>query len=462
MPRRYLFLLTFGFLAFTASAQDAQIVQPYKQFTLDNGLNVILHRDASTPLISTNLWYHVGSAYEKPGRTGFAHLFEHLMFEGSKHVPEGKIDEWFEAVGGSPNGSTSNDRTNYMQTFARNGLELALFIESDRMGYLLDAMTPAKVDGQRDVVKNERRQSYENRPYGLAWQTIGENLYPPDFPYHWPVIGSMEDLSAATYEDVVDFFKTYYTPNNASLVIAGDIDPDSTQALVEKWFAEIPAGPKVDPLYAPTPSLDAEKRLVMEDRVQLPRLYVAWITPPAFEPGNPAADVAAEIFAGGKNARLYERLVYDLQIAQDVFAFQNSKKLASEFFIVATARSGHTLEELRAVIDEEIARLATEAPSEREMSRVINRNETAFLERLELLGQKADQFNAYFYYTRNPDYFNEDLSRLKALSPSDVSAFVRAYLRPDRRVVLSVVPEGGAALAVPESRPAAEPTTPGD
>ncbi len=462
MSSRYLFLLAFGLFALTASAQDGQIVQPYKQFTLENGLNVILHRDASTPLVSTNLWYHVGSAYEKPGRTGFAHLFEHLMFEGSKHVPEGKIDEWFEAVGGSPNGSTTNDRTNYMQTFARNGLERALFIESDRMGYLLDAITPEKVDGQRDVVKNERRQSYENRPYGLAWQTIGENLYPPNFPYHWPVIGSMEDLSAATYEDVVDFFKKYYTPNNASLVIAGDIDLETTPALVEKWFAEIPAGPKVEPLYAPTPSLDAEKRIVMEDRVQLPRLYMAWITPPAFAPGNPAADVAAEIFAGGKNARLYERLVYDLQIAQDVFAFQNSKKLASEFFIVATARRGHTLEELRAVIDEEVARLATEAPSTREMSRVVNQNETAFLERLELLGQKADQFNAYFYYTRNPDYFNEDLSALKALSPNDVSAFVSAYLRPDRRVVLSVVPEGAAALAVPDSRPAAETTPPGD
>ncbi len=462
MTQRFLLCLAFGLLSYSVYAQDGKVVQPYEHFTLENGLNVILHRDASTPLISTNIWYHVGSAYEKPGRTGFAHLFEHLMFEGSKHVPEGKIDEWFESVGGSPNGSTTNDRTNYMQTFSRNGLELALFIESDRMGFLLDAMTPEKVDGQREVVKNERRQSYENRPYGLAWETLSKNLYPPDFPYHWPVIGSMEDLSAATYEDVVSFFKTYYTPNNASLVIAGDIDLETTPALVEKWFGEIPAGPKVRPLYAPPPALDVEKRLVMEDRVQLPRLYMTWITPPAYQPGNPVADLVAELLAGGKNGRLYERLVYDLQIAQDVFAFQDAKKLSSEVYIIATARSGHTLDELRAVIDEEIARLAVEPPTEREMGRVVNQYETTFLESLEMLAQKADQFNAYFYYTRNPDYFNEDLSRLKALSPNDVSAFVQTYLRPDRRVVLSIVPQGKTDLAVPHSLPVGEAAASGD
>lgn len=262
-------------LAGSATAQDAPLAVPYEQFTLDNGLHVILHRDPTTPVVTSNVWYHVGSAHEKPGRTGFAHLFEHLMFEGSKNVPEGKIDEWFEEVGGSPNGSTNTDRTNYMQTFSRSALDMALFIESDRMGFLLDAMSPASVDGQRDVVKNERRQSYENRPYGLAWETLGRHLATPDFPYYWPVIGSMADLSAASYEDVVDFFKRFYTPNNAVLVLAGDLDYAEARRLVEKWFGGLPRGEDVPPLTAAPTPLRAEQRLVLEDRVQLPRLYMA-------------------------------------------------------------------------------------------------------------------------------------------------------------------------------------------
>ncbi len=429
--------------------QTAAIDIPYRAFSLDNGLEVILHRDTSTPLISTNIWYHVGSAFEKPHRTGFAHLFEHVMFEGSKNVPEGKIDEWFEAVGGSPNGSTTTDRTNYMQTFSSNALDRALFIESDRMGYLTDAMTPEKVDGQRAVVKNERRQSYENRPYGMAWQTIGENLFPPSFPYHWPVIGYMDDLSAASFEDVVSFFNTYYLPNNATLAIAGDIDLDEAQALVEKWFGEISAGDAVPPLYAPPPAMQQEQRVVLEDRVQLPRIYMAWITPPSFAPGDAEAGVVAAVLAGGKSARLYKRLVFDLQIAQDVVAFQRSSKLASTFYIIATARSGHSLEELRIAIDEELARLAREAPEYKELERVINRYETGFLEGLESLGNVAENLNRYAYYAGNPDYFNEDLSRFKALSPVDLSAFAITHLRTDRRVLLSIVPEGQSGQAVP-------------
>lgn len=444
-------ILIFVLLLSSASlAQEVHISVPYTQFVLPNGLTVILHQDHSTPTVSVNLWYHVGSGREKPGRTGFAHLFEHIMFEGSGHVPEGKFDEWLEAAGGNNNGSTNSDRTNYWENIPSNALELALFLESDRMGYLLNDMSPGKVDGQRDVVKNERRQSYENRPYGMAWIMLSENLFPPNHPYHWPTIGSMEDLSAASYDDVVEFFKKYYSPNNASLAIAGDIDPAQTKALVEKWFSDVPAGPRVPPIDRPIAFLTEEKRLVMEDKVQLPRLYMNWITPPYFTPGDAELDILANILAEGKNSRLYKRLVYELQIAQDVFAFQSSGQLASEFYIIATARGGHGLSELEKVIQEEINRIKNELPTEREVQRAINQVEADFLDQLERVGGfggKADRLNRYFFYTGNPDYFNEDLARYKSLEASDISAVTQMYLRDDGRVVLSVVPEGKKELA---------------
>ncbi|MGH7673907.1 MAG: M16 family metallopeptidase, partial [Gemmatimonadales bacterium] len=348
-----------AFLALPAAlgAQGMRLSVPYTRFVLPNGLNVILHEDHSTPTVSVNVWYNVGSGREKPGRTGFAHLFEHIMFEGSGHVPEGKFDQWLEAAGGDNNGSTNTDRTNYWENVPSNALELALFVESDRMGYLLDAMSPAKVDGQRDVVKNERRQSYENRPYGMAWIALSENMYPADHPYHWPTIGSMEDLSAASYEDVVEFFKKYYAPNNASLSIAGDIDPAKTRRLVETWFSDVKTGTPVPPFSGPPAALDAEKRVVLEDRVQLPRIYLAWHSAAWFTPGDAELDVLANVLAGGKNSRLYKRLVYDLQVAQDVSALQSSSALGSEFIIIATARSGHTLSELETLIQQEIDRL---------------------------------------------------------------------------------------------------------
>jgi zinc protease len=426
------------------AAQPPRLAVPYTEFTLPNGLHVILHRDASVPIVSVNVWYHVGSGSEKPGRTGFAHLFEHLMFEGSKHVPEGAFDEWLEAAGGNNNGSTSVDRTNYFIDVPANALELALFLESDRMGYLLDTMTPARVDGQRDVVKNERRQSYENQPYGRASLALFELLYPKGHPYSWPTIGSMEDLSAATHADVVDFFKTYYTPNNASLVIAGDIDPADTRRLVEKWFSEIPRGPDVPPLAPPAAYLTAVTRQTMTDRVQLPRLYLAWHTPAIYQPADAALDLAASLLTGGKNARLYRRLVYEMQIAQDVSAFQRSQALGSVFVIVATARPGHTLDELRLVIDEELARLASEPASAREMTRALNQIEAGFyraMERVGSFGGKADQLNAYYTRTGMPDFFEEDLARYRALGAEDVRSAVRRYLPADRRVELSVVPE---------------------
>ncbi len=432
-------------LAAPAAAQTpAKIEIPYTQFTLANGLRVILHEDHTVPMATVNMWYHVGSAREKTGRTGFAHLFEHLMFMGSGHVKPGEFDEWLEAAGGDNNGSTENDRTNYWINVPSASLELALFLESDRMGYLLDSMSPKRVDQQRDVVKNERRQSVENRPYGTAEVVIGEMLYPDGHPYHWPVIGYMDDLTAASYEDVVNFFKTYYTPSNASLVVAGDVDPVKTRALVEKWFSDVKPAKAPPPITIPGAALTGVTKKTITDRVPLPRIYLAWITPRHFEPGDATLDVVADVLAGGKNSRLYKRLVYDMQIAQDVNAFQESAALASAFQIVATARPGHTVAEIEKVIDEEIQKLQKEPPSQHELERSVNQIEASFYNRMERVGGfggKADQLNGYYTVTGDPDFFNEDLARYRALSASDVRAAAMQFLPLDRRIELTVEPE---------------------
>ena len=424
-------------------AQAPALSVPHTQFQLPNGLNVILHRDTSVPVVALNVWYHVGSGHERPGRTGFAHLFEHVMFEGSMHVPEGSFDSWLEAAGANNNGSTSVDRTNYYIDLPANALELALFLESDRMGYLLDDKAPDKINGQRDVVKNEKRQSVDNQPYGQAFIELPAMLYPAGHPYSWSTIGSMEDLTAASFEDVARFFRTYYVPNNASLVIAGDINIDETRKLVEKWFAEIPRGKPVPPLSVPTPVLDGVKRKTITDRVQLPRLYLGWHTPALLKPGDAAMDIAANVLSGGKNSRLYRRLVYDLQIAQDVSAFQQSQALGSNFFIIATARPGQSLDKLQAVIDEELDKLRQAAPEAREVTRAVNQIEANFyraMERVGGFGGKADQLNAYYKAAGTPDYFAKDLARYQAVSAEDVRAAINQYLPKDRRVELSVVP----------------------
>ncbi len=421
---------------------------PYQIHTLPNGLTVILHEDHSVPMVAVNMWYHVGSGHEKPGRTGFAHLFEHIMFEGSGHVAEGDFDNLLESVGGSNNGSTNTDRTNYYEVLPSSALDMALFLESDRMGYLLGAMSPEKVDGQRDVVKNERRQSYENRPYGMAWIRLVESLYPKGHPYNWPTIGYMEDLTAASYEDVVDFFKRYYSPGNASLVIAGDIDPAKALERVKYWFAEIPAGEEVLPPPSQPFAMAGPEHLTLEDKVQLPRLYLAYPTPSYYAPGDAELDVIADILTDGKNSRLYKKLVYELGIAQDVSAFQASRAMESMFILSATARPGHSLEELLAVIDAEIEQLKEAPPAERELQRCVNQREVSMLRSFQSLLGKADAMNEYYYYTGNPDYANEDLGRYKSLSVGDISMAARRHLDPQNRVLLSIVPEGQTQLAV--------------
>ncbi len=448
MIRRLAMLAFVVVLAVPLRAQSpapatARLQVPFRQFQLANGLNVILHQDKTVPVVAVNVWYHVGSANEKPGRTGFAHLFEHLMFEGSKNVPEGQFDLLLEAAGASNNGSTNNDRTNYFIDLPSNALELALFLESDRMAFLLDAMPPEQVNSQRDVVKNERRQSYENRPYGMASLELDKMLWPAGHPYSWPVIGFMEDLTAASHADVQEFFKRYYTPNNASLVVAGDIDLDRTQALVEKWFGEVRRGVTVEPIAPPAAILTQVKRQTLTDQVSLPRLYLAWLTPRFYAPGDATLDVVSMVLAGGKNSRLYKRLVYDDQIAQDVSAFQSSAALGSSFQIVATARRGHTADELQKAIDEEIDKLRRSPPEPREVQRALNQVEAAFYRRMERVGGfggKADQLNAFYFAGGGPDFFAEDLARY-TLTAADVQAAIVKWLPRDQRVELVVLPE---------------------
>lgn len=446
--RKFIFLFLLSSYIF---AQLPEINVPYKRYVLKNGLNVLLHEDHTLPIVSVNTWYHVGSGNEKKGLTGFAHLFEHLMFEGSGHVAEGMFDSYLESAGGDNNGSTTTDRTNYWETVPTNALELALYLDSDRMGFLKDAMTPEKVDGQRSVVMNEKRQSVDNAPYGKAWENLMSNLFPEGHPYHHTTIGSMEDLGAATYQDVLNFCETYYVPNNASLAIAGDINIEETIKLVEKYYNDIPSGKKVPPLNLMHAELTEEKVVTLEDKVQLPRLYMAWLSPAQYLPGDCEMEILAYILAGGKNSRLYKKLVYDLQIAQDVIAYQYNLKVGGSFIIEATASEGITLEKIKEEIQKEINILKENPPSKRELERAVNQFESAFLNNLESVGGfggKADLLNQFYFYTGNPDYFNESIARYRAVSEKDIQTYAVSYLKDNGRVVLSVVPEGKTDLAV--------------
>jgi zinc protease len=433
----------------------AELRVPYTTFTLANGLKVILHEDHSLPIVTVNTWYRVGSGDEKPGRTGFAHLFEHIMFMGSQHVPTGEFDQLLEAAGADNNGSTTEDRTNYFEDGPTNALPLMLWLDSDRLGFLLPEMTGEKVDLQRGVVQNERRQSYENQPYGLANENILKRLFPTGHSYSWPVIGSMADLSAASLDDVKDFFRSWYTPNNAVVAIAGDIDPAQTRRLVERYFGEIPRGPEVK-RPAPAPfQLDADVYGTIEDRVQVPRVYDAWHTLKGFAPDDAALSAAAQILGGGKSSRLYKRLVYELQIASNVFAYQDGRRMDGEFRVIATARPGHGLDELQEVIVEEVRRLAQSGPTPRELQRVVNGVEAQLLDGMQQVGGFggiADQLNAYDYFTGTPDYFARDLERYRKLTTADVQLVARQYLSDPHKVVLSVVPKDKKELAVSEGR----------
>ena len=429
---------------------------PFTHRTLDNGLDVLVHEDRNCPIVAVNVWYHVGSKNEVPGRTGFAHLFEHLMFEGSEHYDHGYFQP-LQNAGASLNGSTNGDRTNYWEVVPRNALELALWMESDRMGYLLPALTEAKFNNQREVVLNERRQNYENRPYGLAGSALLAELYPPDHPYHWLTIGAAADLRAAHLDDVRAFFQTYYHPRNASLALAGDIDVDEALQLADKYFGDLEPGSKPAPVRpaAPLPRT-AEKRLVLEDRVELPRLYLAWHSPRLFGTDDAEMDLVADVLAGGKTSRLYRALVYEQRVATEVAASQNSREITGYFQVVATAAPGRTLAELEAAITLEMDRVAAYGTTPEEIERGVAQAEAHFISRLQTVGGfggKSDQLNAYNVFLKDPGFFDRDLARYRRADAEGITRAARTWLAPETRVTLSVVPVGRTELALVGSSP---------
>jgi len=427
---------------------------PFTKHTLHNGLDVLLHEDRACPIVAVNLWYHVGSKNEQPGHTGFAHLFEHLMFEGSQHHDRGYFQP-LQGAGATLNGSTNADRTNYWEVVPANALELALWMESDRMGYLLPALTEAKFANQRDVVLNERRQNYENRPYGLAPMALLAALFPPDHPYHWTTIGEIADLHAVKLDEVHAFFRRYYHPGNASIAVAGDFDAEETLALVRAYFEDLDAGEAVAPVQAAA-ALSTDSRIFFEDRVELPRLYLAWLTPAMFADGDADLDLGTDLLANGKTSRLYRRLVFEERIATDVSAAQNSREMAGYAQVTATAAPGHTLGELENVILDELVRLASDGPSDDEMDRGRVQAEAQFVYRLQTVGGfggKSDQLNAYNVFLGDPDYFDRDLARYHTVSRQSLQQTMAKYLDPARRVTLSIVPRGRASLAAPHSAP---------
>jgi zinc protease len=424
-----------------------QITPPklvFEKYVLPNGLQVILHEDHATPVVAVNMWYHVGSKNEKRGKTGFAHLFEHMMFQGSQHHDT----DWFkalEAMGATDlNGTTNSDRTNYFQTVPTHMLERTLWLEADRMGWLLPSMTQERLDNQREVVKNERRQRVDNQPFGLVQERITSALYPTNHPYSWPVIGYMEDLTAASKSDVEEFFKQYYGPNNATLVIAGDIDPAKTKALVEKYFGSIPPGPPVGRAKEWIPELDRELRLEMNDRISLPRIYVVWPAPGRFTEAEARLDVLAGALAGGKSSRLYKRLVYDMKVAQDVSAFHGGSEISGTFNVTVTAAPGHSLDEIEPVIREEIEKIKSQGPTADEVERERTGILAGFLRGLERIGGfggKSDLLATYNTFLGDPNYVEKDFARYQAVTPAAAQAAANRWLG-NGRIVMRVEPFG--------------------
>ena len=439
-----------------------QLRLPFEKYALQNGMEVVLHEDRRTPVVALNLWYHVGSKDEAPGKNGFAHLFEHLMFQGSRNVGEDQFFKYLEDAGASDrNGTTSYDRTNYFETVPANQLALGLWLESDRMGFLLDHANVETFDSQREVVKNERRQNYENAPYGLVRQFIRESIFPESHPYHLQPIGTPADLDAASIDDVRAFFRRYYVPNNATLVLAGDFDRARARTLVEKYFASLPRGADAKPVTLPMPvTLSKETRLEVEADVELARVLMSWPTPPRLKPGDRELDFLGLVLSSGKSSRLYKKLVYELQIAQDVSAVQESGQLASTFEITVTLRKGKDPKQALAIIDQELAKLRTAPPSQVEVERARARLLSNLIFGMERVTSRANAFNEYNQITGDPGYFERDVTEHQRIQPKDVSAAAAQWLSATGRVVTLVTPTPGAPragrLSAPKPAPAAK------
>lgn len=449
-PSSWMLLLVVAFLFpgnLAAASKPASVAAPqikYQKYTLKNGLEVILSEDHRLPLVAVDLWYHVGPANERAGRTGFAHLFEHMMFEGSQHVASKEHDRLLEAAGASDiNGTTDFDRTNYFETLPSNQLELALWLESDRMGYLLGKIDQERLANQRDVVRNERRQSTENTPYGVVDEELYHQLFPKNHPYYAEVIGSHRDIEAARLDDVREFFRQYYTPNNASLTIVGDIDPAQAKAWVEKYFGTIPSGPPVPKITAVPPQITSEKRSKVTDQVELPRIYMGWIMPSIFQPGDAESDLLTQILGVGKASRLYKSLVYEKQIAQDVSVQNQSLLLGSVLELQVTAKPGVKPEDLEKAIDVELDKLRTEGPTQAELDRARNLIETSIisgLERLGGFGGLADRLNQYNQFLHDPGYLPKDLERYNRATVADIKRIAAEKLKTSARAVVYGLP----------------------
>jgi predicted Zn-dependent peptidase len=424
---------------------------PFTKITLANGLDVIVRRHGRLPIVAVNLWYHVGSKNEERRQRGFAHLFEHLMFEGSSHYP-GDFFKPLQRKGAAINGSTSSDRTNYYEDVPTAHLELALAMESDRMGNLIPALTEHKLRVQKDVVKNEYRQNYANRPYGMVSRLLAEAIHPPEHPYSWLTIGVMEDVEAATLDDVGAFFHRHYVPSNASLCLAGDVDEDQALALAERYFGPIAGGaktlqPRVDPL-----TLGSDVDLVLHDRVELARVYLAWPSAPLFHEDDAALSLLADVLTRGKSSRLHQKLVVDEQVAQDVSSYHSGRELSGSFGAYATLRPGRSVQEARDRIDAEIANLAREGPTEAELSRVKNGRLAGFFHALENVGGfggVADRLNAYNVYLGDPGRITSDFQRYNQVTADAVRDAASRYLHGQPRVALTV-----------KAHPAAKPYSP--
>ncbi len=455
MPRTLSLLAAASFCLLAAAAPCARaedVKIPFTSKTLPNGLTVILHEDHTLPIVVVDMTYKVGSRFEQPHRTGFAHLFEHLMFMGTERAPTKMFDVWMEGAGGRNNAWTSEDRTDYYDIAPPTALPLLLWLEADRQRDLGPLMTLEKLNAQRDVVRNERRQTSENQPYGKVELRLPELLFPEGHPYHHPVIGSHEDLEAAAVPDVKEFFARWYDPANASLVVAGDFDPGVAMQDIEKWFARVPSrGAPKDP-GAPTfppPSFDGPAttlksvvRETMEDRVELPKVVMAWQSPKHFAPGDAELDVLSSILTFGKASRLYKALVYDQKLAQSVDASQESGTLGSRFVVEAIARPGVPIDKLEAAIDRELAKVRASSVTEEEMTRARNGIQSAFVRGLQGVHQRAALLNLYEAEVGDPGFAQKDFDRYTRATAADVLKVTQRFLDPNARVILRVVPKG--------------------
>jgi len=425
---------------------------PFEKYKLKNGLEVILSEDHTLPLVTVNIWYHVGPANEKAGRTGFAHLFEHMMFEGSQHVGAKAHYSFLEAAGATDiNGTTNFDRTNYYETIPSNQLELALWLESDRMAYLPGKLDIQSLANQRDVVRNERRQSTENTPYGLVEESLYHLLFPKDHPYYPAVIGSHADIEAAKLEDVREFFRQYYTPNNATIAIVGDFDKDKIRAQVEKYFGTIPEGQAIPKIAVSTSTITLLRRATTTDQVKFPRVYIGWLTPPVLAPGNAESDLFSVILAGGKSSRLYKTLVYEKEIAQDVTASIEETRLGSIFELVVTAKPDVKPEELENSVDAEMEKLRDEGPTAAEVDRARNVTETGLVRSLQRTNGVANRLNYYNHYAGTPDYFSKDLARYDAVTPADIKKVIETTFAKNESAVVYGVPGEKQISDVPKT-----------